>query len=91
MAKKATKTTEAPMIDKKHVTDSDIDLMIRKMGDAVRKEPRMTVFIHADPSMDASEPQFVSINGYPFWIPRGREVSVPYSVYTVLQQQGVVR
>ena len=73
------------------ISDAEIDRIINKMGSEVKSEPRVTVFISENPNDKTQEPQFASVNGYPFWIPRGREVSIPYSVYTVLQQQRIVR
>jgi hypothetical protein len=73
------------------ISDAEIDRSISKMGNEVKNEPRVPVFIAEDPNAEKQEPQYASVNGYPFWIPRGREVYVPYSVYTILQQQRIVR
>lgn len=89
---KNTNTTETIKTNSlRDVSDAQIDRSIDKMGSDVKSEPRVPVFIPNDPNAERQEPQFVGVNGYPFWIPRGREVMVPYSVYTILQQQRIVR
>lgn len=91
MAKNANTTETMKANSLRDISDAEIDRSINKMGNDVKNEPRVPVFIAEDPSAERQEPQYASVNGYPFWIPRGREVNVPYSVYTILQQQRIVR
>ena len=91
MAKNLNTTETIKPNSLRDISDIEIDRSIDRMGADVKNEPRVPVFVPEDPNAQVQEPQFASVNGYPFWIPRGREVYVPYSVYTILQQQRIVR
>lgn len=75
------------------VSDEQIMLQAKQMGEAVKNEPRVSVFLQMDLNKgdNEQEAKFVAVNGYQFLIPRGREVQIPYCVYTVLQQCRLVR
>jgi hypothetical protein len=88
MAINTTETVRNSYID---VSDETLFRQMNDAGDAIKKEPRVKVFIYGDPTKEIQDPVPLGINGYNFLIPRDKEIMVPYSVYAVLQQQRIIR
>jgi hypothetical protein len=73
------------------VPDSELNRQIAKADKALREEPRKQIYIPPDPNKEVQECIPVGLNGMIFLIPRDKDVSVPYSVYTILQNLKYVR
>lgn len=73
------------------VPDSELSRQIAKADKDLREEPRKLIYIPPDPNKDIQECVPVGLNGQIFLIPRDKDVSVPYSVYTILQNLKYVR
>jgi hypothetical protein len=92
MARLNVNTTDSIRRDSlNEIPDSEIAKQIKAMGEAVRNEPRVSVFIPKDLSREKQLPVYVGVNGYPVYIPRGKTVMIPYCIYTVLQQLEIVQ
>jgi len=87
---KNTNTTADGFTPSKAMTDAQIDQVVRRMGDEVKNQPRVKVRLPINPYDPSKEPQFVGINGYFLYIPRGVEVEVPQSIVDILVQQGAM-
>lgn len=73
------------------ISDEEILRQINSMGEQVKNEPRVPIYLPENPDKEHQEPKEVGINGYNFLIPRGRTVMVPYCVYTELQMKRLVQ
>ena len=80
--------TAAPKGDR-GVSDRDLDVQLKKLSDEIRKAPKVKIRLSKDPA-NPDGAQYVAINGFALYIPRGVQVEVPYPIYQLLEQQGVV-
>ena len=90
-----TLTTNRKNMPKKNsmeeVPESELSRQIAQASKEVREEPRVKIYIPPDPNKDKQVGVEVGVNGMRFMIPRDKDVSVPYSVYTILQNLKYVR
>jgi hypothetical protein len=92
MARASVNTTVSlNRVDSKSMSEAQIYAVVEKMGDEVKKQQRVPVRLPVnvlDP--DNNEPQYVCVNGYSFYIPRGKTVMLPMCVARLLRQQNVI-
>lgn len=90
-----TMTTDKNSASKKNslaeVPESELAKQIARADAALRDEVRKQIYIPPDPNKEVQECVPVGLNGMIFLIPRDKDVSVPYSVYTILQNLKYVR
>lgn len=92
MGKLDANTTESlGRVDSKAMSESQINAMVEKMGAEIKSQPKVAVKLPINPfDADSKEPQYVCVNGYAFYIPRGKTVMLPMCVARLLRQQNVI-
>lgn len=60
---------------------------IATVRDMLNAQPKVRIVIDQTGDESASKRAFVGVNGYGFWIERGKPVDVPKSVVNVLMEQ----
>jgi hypothetical protein len=73
------------------MSESELARQIAQSDSELKNEPRKLIYIPPDPNKEKQECVPVGLNGMIFLIPRDRDVSVPYSVYLILQDLKYVR
>lgn len=76
------------MSNKKPMTDSQIDAMVKEFGAEMAKLPKVKIIVPIDPLNPKDEAVPVGINGYNYLIKRGVAVEVPETIAQILEESG---